>query len=697
MGNKKTYYYTKPKATPRIVYHESVEIKLNKPEETNQHSGIFIGGNKPVMDMAFETVIAKPTTNLSIWFWLKILLIGAVAAILYMGGGLIYSGADNIKVNISELATRGASKLELAAVAVIDEDINTAKMNFMAADNLFSRAQLEILSLGQTNLYLSGMAAENSQVVIGQKLIDSGQNLSQAGIILIDALAPLLQYFNGVANSGIQVKDFSAQITVLMQQNIGNLDKALAKVNKASTLLNSINPDVIDPEYGAAVIDARTKTAQLQDLIVSLGTIARELPDILGFNNPRYYAILNQNNNELRATGGFLGSVAFVKIYQGQIEEMNVDITQRIDGQIIDPSLDMPAPLRTVATDWETGDARWGTRDSNWYFDFPTSARTFQKLFEDSGIGAGTLDGMIAVTPEVMRDQLRIFGSVYLEDEDITLTASNVVEEIQADIAANRERENPKESLTKLAPILFERLLSANSMQFKDVQTSIMQRLARKDIQIYMLNPRFQKVIEDLNFAGTMPILGERDDFLAIVRSNLGGMKSSQRVVEEIDHLVNINLAGEVTENIQITYTHTGTESDYISNGEAPDGVNRDYVRIYVPLGSQLVSSSGQDQGTSFEVYEESDRTVFAFWLTTQPNTENVINLAYQLPFKSNGEYNLLVEKQSGADTTNLKSTLKLSPALKLLGQDDSNKIKRLFNGLLITDLNLNQRYIQVN
>jgi len=702
MGNKKTYYYLKPKSAPRVTLHKPTNIKINLDKEDPKSvsapsSGIILGRPSPVMDMRFEEAVARPETAISVWFWLKIVLIGVAAFVLYMAGGLIYSGADGIKADISELVIRGASKLELAAAATIEQDINQAKSNFVAADNLFSRAQLEILSLGQANLYLSGLAADNSQIVAGQKLIDGGQNLAQAGILLIDTLEPLIRYFNGVVGSQLQVKDFTTQITNLLYQNIGNLDRALAKVNKASVLLSSINPDAIDPVYGAAVIDAQEKTAALQGLVVTLGTIARELPDVLGFNNPRYYAVLNQNNNELRATGGFLGSVAFVKIYKGRVEEMSIDITQRIDGQIINPSLDMPAPLRTIATDWDTGDARWGTRDSNWYFDFPTSARTFQKLYEDSGVAAGSLDGIIAVTPEVMKDQLKIFGSVYLEEEDITVTASNAIEVIQADIAANRNRENPKESITKLAPILLERLLTANSMQFKDVRVSIMQRLAQKDILIYMRNSRFQEVIEDLNFAGAMPVLIGSEDFLAVVRSNLGGTKSSQRVIEEIDHTVKINLAGTVVEDLNITYTHTGTAFNYLSNGEAPDGINRDYIRIYVPLGSQLVASAGQDEGTHVEVYEEGDKTVFALWVTTPPKTDNVINLSYQLPYKIMGNYRLLVEKQPGADATTLTSTLKLSPALKLAGGDDSDKVKKLFNGRLTTDLNLNTSYIQVN
>jgi len=701
MGNKKTYYYFKPKTAPRVTWHRPIDIRVSSDKKKTASvsaPGIILGKQSQVMDMQFEVAAIRPAISLSIWFWLKIILIGVIAFVLYMAGGLIFSFADSMKADISELATRGISKLELAATAAIEQDINGAKANFIAADNLFSRAQLEILSLGQTNLYLSGLAAENSQIVTGQKLIDSGQSLAQAGSLLIDTLKPLMQYFNGAVSSQLQVKDFATQVTNLLYQNIGNLDRALAKVNKASSLLNSINPDVIDPVYAAAVVNAQEKTAALQNLVMTLGTIARELPDILGFNNPRYYAILNQNNNELRATGGFVGSVAFVKIYKGQIEEMSVDTTQRIDGQIINPSLDMPTPLRAIATDWETGDARWGTRDSNWYFDFPTSAKTFQKLYEDSGIAGGSLDGIIAITPEVMRDQLRIFGSIYFEEEDITLTASNVVEVIQADIAANRyKRENPKELINKLAPILMERLLTASHAQFQDIQASIMQRLVQKDILIYTRNPRFQKVIEDLNFAGAMPLLDQNEDFLAVVRSNLGGMKSSQRVVEEIKHTIMINLTGAATESLSITYTHTGTGFNYLSNGEAPDGVNRDYVRVYVPLGSTLITSSGQDEGTQVEIYEEGDKTVFAFWVTTPPKTENTINLSYQLPYKVNGNYRLLVEKQPGADTTLLTSTLKLSPALKLAGGDDSDKIKRLFNGRLVTDLDLSANYIQVN
>ena len=137
------------------------------------------------------------------------------------------------------------------------------------------------------------------------------------------------------------------------------------------------------------------KTATLNQAVTVLGALASELPDALGFNNPRKYLVLNQNSNELRDTGGFIGSFAVVELYKGKVNDVFVDITQRVDGQNPRSSLELPAPLKAVATN-----GSFGTRDANWYLDFPKSVATFQKIYEEGG--GGTVDGAIAINPSVV-------------------------------------------------------------------------------------------------------------------------------------------------------------------------------------------------------------------------------------------------------------------------------------------------------
>ncbi|MDD5605860.1 MAG: DUF4012 domain-containing protein [Patescibacteria group bacterium] len=679
MGEKSKYYYLKPKSDKhRIAFHEP---SSGTTTSRNVAAVSLLTTNHPtsIVDMNFES--SQASASLSGMGILRAVLILILAAILYIGGLFIYGGANNLRGQITDLSLRGMDKLAAAAVALTEQDMLAAQGDFLAAENLFATAQKEVLSLGQTNLYLSGLAADRSQIVAGQQLIDSGINLAQAGQIMLDATQPIFQYLNGTSVSTLAVDDFTIQMVTLLQASSADFDRALAKIDRAHTLLVNVNPTIVGTAYASALNEAQTKTARLQELVSILGTLAKELPDALGFKNPRHYLILNQNNNELRATGGFLGSFVWMEIYQGKIQDIKVDITQRVDGQLGHAGdAIMPAPLRAVTT-------QFGTRDSNWYLDFPTSAQSFQKLYEQGG--GGTADGIIAINPTIIEDILKVFGPIYIASKDLEITADNFVETTQQQVELiDNQQENPKEVLTELAPILMERLMSANQGQLQQTYTALLDRIASKDVLLYFNNLRLQQVAHQLNAAGTVAVDGV-GDFLSVVQSNLGGTKSSQHLIQDIEHVANINIAGEITDELALTYTHTGTS-------EFPDGTNKNYLRIYVPLGSQLGDYTGQDYGTTAETFDESGKTVFAFWVTTEPGATSRLTLRYTLPTDVTDDhlYQLYLQKQAGANNTRLSSVVHLSPALQFA---DGSKHKLLFDDKFIQDANFGVEYIGIN
>jgi hypothetical protein len=677
MGEKTKYYYLKPKSeTPRVVFHVSDPRKHPrfKPADSTSHV-VAQTNHSSIVDMNFESAAQAPAvSSLGV---LRSILVLLLTAILYFGGMLVYSGANNIKDHITDLSLRGMDKLSLAAVAMADQDTLAAKSNFLAAENLFATAQKEILSLGQTNLYLSGLAIDRSRVVAGQQLIDSGVSLAQAGQMMIDATQPMFQYLNGTSTSELAVDDFIVQMMSLLQASEKDFDKAIAKVDRASFLLGNVDEKVVGVAYANALQEAQTKTARLQEMMGILSVLAKELPNALGFNNPRHYLLLNQNNNELRATGGFLGSFAWVEIYKGKIQDIKVDITQRVDGQLGNSGESiMPAPLRAVTT-------QFGTRDSNWYLDFPSSAMNFQSLYEKAG--GGTADGIIAINPTIIQDILSIFGSVYIAEKDIEITAENFVFKTQQQIELiDNDKENPKEILAALAPLLMERLMTADQAQLQMVYASVLDRIASKDVLMYLGNQKLQNVAYQLNAAGAVPT-NIQGDFLSVVQSNLGGTKSSQHLIEDINHVANINLDGEIRNQLTLKYTHFGTN-------EFPDGINKNYLRIYTPHGSQLVQNTGQDYGTTPEVFEEAGKTVFAFWVTTAPGESSTLELEYVLPkdLLAENHYALHVQKQAGANNTRLSSMVRLSPALRF---EDDGKVKLFYGDKLNGDLDFGVEY----
>ena len=95
--------------------------------------------------------------------------------------------------------------------------------------------------------------------------------------------------------------------------------------------------------------------------IVSLSSA---LDSVFGDKQLKRYLIVFQNNNEIRPTGGFMGSFALVDIQKGKI--LNIDIpgggTYDLKGQM-KKEVEPPLPL-------QLSNNRWEFQDANWFPDF---------------------------------------------------------------------------------------------------------------------------------------------------------------------------------------------------------------------------------------------------------------------------------------------------------------------------------------
>jgi hypothetical protein len=113
------------------------------------------------------------------------------------------------------------------------------------------------------------------------------------------------------------------------------------------------------------------------------------LPAALAAQPDQTWLLLAQNNEELRATGGFISSIAVLRLQDGLPKLSSFRDSYRVEDWD-QPHPDPPEPLR----EYMLLDL-WTTRDGNWWPDFPTSARAVAELYE---LNQGErVDGVIAV------------------------------------------------------------------------------------------------------------------------------------------------------------------------------------------------------------------------------------------------------------------------------------------------------------
>ncbi|MBU1092680.1 DUF4012 domain-containing protein, partial [Patescibacteria group bacterium] len=450
--------------------------------------------------------------------------------------------------------------------------------------------------------------------------------------------------------------------------NTQKIDLALAEVKLADEALQKINIQLVDPGFSATVLEAQTKTKSLREAMEILGGLAKRLPNAMGFGIPQNYLFLNQNNNELRPTGGFIGSVALVELSHGQITNISADTSQRLDGQNKYSDLTLPDPLKAITS-------YYGIRDANWEPNFPTAVQTISKLYQQSG--GGSIDGMIALTPEVVTDILAITGPIDLPKYKLQLSADNFVEKTQKqiEIADQNLHDNPKQILIDFMPVLMNRLMSANSRELRLVGQSLFNRLVSKDILIYFNDSQLEKVVATLGWSGEVRSVTPKEDYLYIVEANLGGNKSSASIARDIKLVTQVQASAVIQDSLTVRYTHTGSAI-------YPDGVNRNYMRVYLPMGSHITETIGQDVDTQVDIDSADGKTVVGFWLTVNPNETKEIRLDYTLPFELNfinskADYTLQIQKQSGANRTVFSHYIEVADNMDLAVNSGSEAIRK--------------------
>ncbi|MEI6597263.1 MAG: DUF4012 domain-containing protein, partial [bacterium] len=424
------------------------------------------------------------------------------------------------------------------------------------------------------------------------------------------------------------------------------------------------------------------------------------------------YLLVFQNNSELRASGGFIGSFALIDFSKGEIKNIEVPGGGSYDTDAgFLKQIKAPEPLSLVRADWHFWDA-------NWWPDWPTSAKKLAWFYENSD--GSTVDGVISFTPEVIEKLLAIIGPIDLKDKyGLVIDADNFWLETQklAEQKPDVTREPKKingDLMNKIIEELPKRLTKDN---LGPLFSAIEESLAGKNILFYFTDKDLEAKADELGWSGR--IKNTDGDYLNVINTNIAGGKSDRKIKQEIIHKTEVQPDGSIIDNLTIKRIHEAIKREPFSGVR-----NVNWLRVYVPLGSELLEVSGfkpvdkiffekeiagltddpevlagegvaqTDELSGTKIYNEFNKTVFANWSQLDPGETIEINIKYKLPFKLTdkkqpaaqelkdqlitraGEilnpeqknlysYSLLIQKQPGMNSSTIASELKLSDSFK--------------------------------
>ncbi|MEW6567729.1 MAG: DUF4012 domain-containing protein, partial [Chloroflexota bacterium] len=220
--------------------------------------------------------------------------------------------------------------------------------------------------------------------------------LTAAADEVLAAVQPLLASNAPVApGSGTPL---SARLVEVLVAAGPRLETAQRLLQQVQALRRSFNPD----DLPAAFRDDLDQADRLLPLAEQALTVLRLLPELLGAEAPRTYVLVAQNQDELRATGGFISGIGTVVIDHGRIAGLSIGDSYSVDNL----SLTYPPAPPPLERYMQAG--QWLVRDANWSPDFPTSALQIRELYTYS-TGTQT-DGVIAFDLTALARILAVTG-----------------------------------------------------------------------------------------------------------------------------------------------------------------------------------------------------------------------------------------------------------------------------------------------
>jgi Protein of unknown function (DUF4012) len=310
---------------------------------------------------------------------------------------------------------------------------------------------------------------------------------------------------------------------------------------------------------GTSVI---SQLSSVRDSAATMDELVSLFLQLAGFREARTYLILLQNSNELRPTGGFIGSVAVSTFEDGRMTDLSVQDVYTFDGQL-KGHVDPPVPVRELL-----GQEHWYLRDSNWDPDFAVSAARAVWFYQKET--GSSVDGVLAINTPFIVEVLKATGPIDLPDYNDRITADNFYGKslyyTQNDFFPGSTQK--KDFLGTLARALITKITTSRTTNMAALFRAIATSLTGHDILMMFGSPDLESVVAHYGWAGRVPsvpgcigaeLASCTMDPLVIVEANMGVNKANYFVSHMVDRQVTVRTDGSIKETVIVTEKNTSS------------------------------------------------------------------------------------------------------------------------------------------
>lgn len=629
--------------TPTATTSEKTTLKANTKDTVAPESPPTVTPKEiPLLPVSTKRFPKKPFIFLGAFLGIILILAVAIGVPAYM---------------VSQPVRQTMQSANAAMASLQSQDLDGAKTNLQETKKNIETTQGKYKILVWTkfipiirNYYLDG---ERSLNAAGYAVL--------AGEELIEAIRPysdLLGFKTSDESKTPQAQSVEDRLVFIVQTLDAispQLDGITQKLELAKKEVDEINPSrypksIAGKQVRAKIIDLQNAFNSSYKVLAEARPFIKILPELLGQDGEKTYMLLFQNDAELRSTGGFLTAYAYLKIQKGKITPLESNDIYDLDARFA-KKLPAPEPIKKYLPLVN----QWHLRDMNLNPDFKVSMDTFYEYYKQVS-GVRNIDGIIAIDTQVPVKLLEVIGPVgvggwgnFTAENDPRCDCPQVIYELEeiADRPTNiLGRTDRKAVLGPLMHSIMANAMGSPKAKWPQLLNVGLESIKQKHTLFYFIKEDTQKHAESFNSAGR--IVNFDGDYLHVNDTNLGGAKSNMFVTQEVEQEYEIGSDGSVTKTVTLVYNNPFKASN--CNLEAGqlclNGTLRDWVRIYVPKGSQLIEIVGSEVAAA--TTEDLEKTVFEAFFTMRPQSGSRLVFKYKLPMKDSDFSSILIQKQPG-------------------------------------------------
>jgi|GEM_PF-2518251 len=590
----------------------------------------------------------------------------------------IYAAALNLKASSSDMQVA----LKTQDLDKIDNSLKTFQQNYEDFKVVYYEKSPRLKSLPIAKDYVGDV---DHFIVAADKGID-------LGFLVIKTLDPYaaelgLKEGSTKFNNEQRIKQL-AQVLPKFSEDVDEISKLLGEIdNELSQIDSTKYPDEIrGVPVKSQVESVQIVFSQLAQKSPKFKGLFEQLPNLIGVDEPKKYLVLMANSTELRMGGGFTTYAIVVEVKDGvpkilkSVDTYMIDVDNYELVQRITPETAFMQQYLKVN--------RIYARDAlSLSPDFVIGADYFVTRYWDRHPGYGEagvlpkVDGVISVNTHLAESMLKVLGPVevggrsFLTDQgtykgfsDTEFNSENVIYNLETIANAQlSEIAGRKDIIQFLLESMLDKTLNAKTENLADLARTFIEALGSKDLMVYVFDDNTNQAMIDLGYAGTITQPNSnKTDYLLVSHSNFGAGKR--------DWIVTRDTTKEV-------YTKNGKKISKVTitlnNPKAPEWwqpswlyTYKDYLRLYVPKGSKLVSAKASDGQNLNEVQKETgdifnpfdQLTYIESYFTIEEGKSLTVTYEYELPDTVDlDNYTLYLQKQSGThgDLYTIKSGAK--------------------------------------